>query len=79
MSASRLGGRVNLGNRMNGFRAVKAQKRQRLGATGRSGMNIVCEKVTACICERTQSDLSLLCPSDSPPDAKQHHLLHISR
>ncbi|DBA90072.1 TPA: heat shock, variant 2 [Trebouxia sp. C0005] len=45
MSASRLGGRVHLGTRTNGFRAVKAQKRQRLGATGRSGMNIVCEKV----------------------------------
>ena len=45
MSAARLGGRVNLGARTNGFRAVKAQKRQRLGATGRSGMNIVCEKV----------------------------------
>ncbi|KAL0037641.1 hypothetical protein WJX77_005874 [Trebouxia sp. C0004] len=45
MSASRLGGRVKLGARTNGFRAVKAQKRQHLGATGRSGMNIVCEKV----------------------------------
>ncbi|KAL0047480.1 hypothetical protein WJX82_004533 [Trebouxia sp. C0006] len=45
MSAFRLGGRVNLGTRTNGFKAVKAQKRQHLGATGRSGMNIVCEKV----------------------------------
>lgn len=45
MSAHRLGGRVNLGSRTNGFRAVRAQKRQRLGASNRSGLNIVCEKV----------------------------------
>ena len=46
MSAHRLGGRVNLGGRTNGYRAIKAQKRQRLGVTGRStGLNIVCEKV----------------------------------
>lgn len=44
-SAYRLGGRVNLSARTNGFRAVRAQKRQRLGASHRSGMNIVCEKV----------------------------------
>lgn len=41
----RLGGRVNLTARTNGFRAVRAQKRQRLGASNRSGLNIVCEKV----------------------------------
>ena len=44
-SAYRLGGRVNLNVRTNGFRAVRAHKRQTLGASNRSGMNIVCEKV----------------------------------
>ena len=45
MSAHRLGARVSLRNHTNGFRAVRAQKRQRLGASNRSGLNIVCEKV----------------------------------
>ena len=44
MKAQRVGARPYFGN-TNGFRAIKAQKRQRLGVTGRSGMNIVCEKV----------------------------------
>lgn len=45
MSAHRLGGRVNLRSQTNGFRVVKAIKRQRLGASNRTGLNIVCEKV----------------------------------
>ena len=59
MSAHRLGGRVNPGSRTNGFRAVRAQKRQRLGASNRSGLNIVCEKVRGVrTCSRVFADSS---------------------
>ena len=44
MGPQRVGARPGFGN-TNGFRAVRAQKRQRMGVTGRSGVNIVCEKV----------------------------------